>query len=117
MFFLHGCFGVDPTRTHSIALSCFLSRDSSEDWAGAAQSLPTQASHRLVSHCIACRYNFSLPSHPLVGSLCIAQHFDVRAKYLAYSSNPLEKKVRVRTALQVESLLLHCSLSSSVLVG
>ena len=32
----HGCFGVDPTRTRSIALSYFLSRDSSEDWAGAA---------------------------------------------------------------------------------
>ena len=26
------------------------------------------------------------------GSLCIAQHFDVRAKYLAYSSNPVEKR-------------------------
>ena len=36
MFSFHGCFGVDPTRTHSIALSYFLSRDSSEDWAGAA---------------------------------------------------------------------------------
>ena len=36
----HGCFGVDPTRTHSIALSYFLSRDSSEDWARAAQPCP-----------------------------------------------------------------------------
>ena len=36
MFSFHGCFGVDPTRTHSIALCDFLSRDSSEDWAGAA---------------------------------------------------------------------------------
>ena len=32
----HGCFGLDPTRTRSMALSHFLSRDSSEDWAGAA---------------------------------------------------------------------------------
>ena len=80
-----------PVRTalHSVTSSAVTAQKT-----GQGQHSPAhtgEPSLGLALHRMQAKLFFTLPPTP-EKAICIAQHFDVRAKYLAYSSNPVEKR-------------------------
>ena len=117
MFSFHGCFGVDPTRTHSIAL--VTSSAVTAQKIGQGRHSPArkgEPSLGLALHRM--QIAFSYPPTHTRGVYTHSTALCCIGNVPRIFEQPSGKKVRARAALQVESsLALHCSLFPSVLLG